>query len=62
MDVKAKTRAGWDWLRGPEPWTRRMLAGDLALASVLAILGLGVEELDRGPGSGCCWAPWSWWR
>ncbi|MFD6970092.1 sensor histidine kinase [Streptomyces sp. NPDC059979] len=50
MDVKAKTRAGWDWLRGPEPWTRRMLAGDLAIAGVLAILGLGVEELDRGSG------------
>ncbi|MCX5585696.1 sensor histidine kinase [Streptomyces erythrochromogenes] len=46
----AKTRAGWDWLRGPEPWTWRMLAGDLALAGVLAILGLGVEELDRGSG------------
>ncbi|MFJ3974530.1 sensor histidine kinase [Streptomyces sp. NPDC090021] len=46
----AKTRAGWDWLRGPEPWTRRMLAGDLALAAVLAILGLGVEELDHGSG------------
>ncbi|MER7731023.1 sensor histidine kinase [Streptomyces erythrochromogenes] len=46
----AKTRAGWDWLRGPEPWTGRMLAGDLALAGVLAILGLGVEELDRGSG------------
>ncbi|MEU6297174.1 sensor histidine kinase [Streptomyces erythrochromogenes] len=46
----AKTRAGWDWLRGPEPWTGRMLAGDLALAAVLAILGLGVEELDRGSG------------
>lgn len=28
-----------------------MLAGDLALAGVLAILGLGVEELDRGSGS-----------
>ncbi|WP_234362136.1 sensor histidine kinase [Streptomyces sp. IMTB 1903] len=50
MDVTAKTRAGWDWLRGPEPWTRRMLAGDLALAGVLAILGLGVEELDGGSG------------
>ncbi|KJK54541.1 sensor histidine kinase [Streptomyces sp. NRRL F-4428] len=46
----AKTRAGWDWLRGPDPWTRRMLAGDLALAGVLAILGLGVEELDGGSG------------
>ncbi|WP_240528274.1 sensor histidine kinase [Streptomyces amritsarensis] len=50
MDVTAKTRTGWDWLRGPEPWTRRMLAGDLALAGVLAILGLGIEELDGGSG------------
>ncbi|WKD33648.1 sensor histidine kinase [Streptomyces xanthophaeus] len=47
MDAKAKTRAGWDWLRGPEPWTRRMLAGDLALGGVLAILGLGVEEVSH---------------
>ncbi|MFJ3962236.1 sensor histidine kinase [Streptomyces sp. NPDC090036] len=47
MDAKAKTRAGWDWLKGPEPWTRRMLAGDLAVAVVLGILGLGVAELDR---------------
>ncbi|MEV0410496.1 histidine kinase [Streptomyces sp. NPDC050448] len=41
-------RAGWDWLRGPEPWTRRMLAGDLVLAGLLVPLGLGVEELDNG--------------
>ncbi|MFK0218656.1 sensor histidine kinase [Streptomyces vinaceus] len=41
-------RAGWHWLKGPEPWTRRMLAGDLVLAGVLALLGLGVEELDNG--------------
>ncbi|MFD9356727.1 sensor histidine kinase [Streptomyces sp. NPDC060031] len=50
MDVKPRVRAGWDWLKGPEPWTRRMLAGDLALAGVLAVLGLGVEELDKGSG------------
>ncbi|MCX4526882.1 MULTISPECIES: sensor histidine kinase [unclassified Streptomyces] len=50
MDVTARVRAGWDWLKGPEPWTRRMVAGDLALATVLAVLGLGVEELDRGSG------------
>ncbi|MFE2146929.1 sensor histidine kinase [Streptomyces sp. NPDC059456] len=41
-------RAGWDWLKGPEPWTRRALAGDLVLAAVLALVGLGVEELDNG--------------
>ncbi|OKK18573.1 histidine kinase [Streptomyces sp. CB00455] len=44
------TRAGWDRLSGPEPWTRRMLAGDVALAAVLALLGTGVEELDGGSG------------
>lgn len=48
VDAMAGTRAGWDWLKGPEPWTRRMLAGDLALAGVLVLLGLGVEELDNG--------------
>lgn len=50
VDAKAKTRAGWDWLKGPEPWTRRMLAGDLALGGVLAILGLGVEEVSGASG------------
>ncbi|QTI46623.1 Sensor histidine kinase LiaS [Streptomyces nojiriensis] len=50
VDVMAKTRAGWDWLKGPEPWTRRMLAGDLALGGVLAILGLGVEEVGNASG------------
>ncbi|MGW1772267.1 sensor histidine kinase [Streptomyces sp. NPDC002104] len=48
MDATARVRAGWDWVKGPEPWTRRMLAGDLALAGVLALIGLGVEELDKG--------------
>ncbi|MER5727727.1 histidine kinase [Streptomyces sp. NPDC002138] len=41
-------RAGLDWLRGPEPWTPRTLAGDLVLVAVLVMLGLGVEELDNG--------------
>lgn len=50
MDAKAKTRAGWDWLKGPEPWTRRMLAGDLALAGLVSLIGLGVEEIDNGSG------------
>ncbi|XDV65156.1 sensor histidine kinase [Streptomyces sp. R33] len=48
MDATARMRAGWDWLTGPEPWTRRMLAGDLVIAGLLALLGLGVEELDNG--------------
>ncbi|MEU9413860.1 histidine kinase [Streptomyces sp. NPDC048272] len=41
-------RAGRDWLKGPEPWSRRTVAGDLAVAGVLALLGLGIEELDNG--------------
>ncbi|MFZ3498958.1 sensor histidine kinase [Streptomyces sp. 5.8] len=48
MDATARVRAGWDWVKGPEPWTRRMLVGDLVLAGVLVLLGLGVEELDKG--------------
>ncbi|MFI5616073.1 sensor histidine kinase [Streptomyces sp. NPDC051567] len=48
VDATAKTRAGLEWLKGPEPWTRRRLAGDLTLCGVLAVLGLGVEELTDG--------------
>ncbi|MFJ3879384.1 sensor histidine kinase [Streptomyces sp. NPDC090077] len=47
MDAKARTRAGWDWLKGPEPWTRRMLAADLTSAAVLALLGVGVDDLSN---------------
>lgn len=50
VDATSKMRAGRDWLMGPEPWTRRTLAGDLLIALVLALLGLGVEELDNGSG------------
>ncbi|MCX4692235.1 sensor histidine kinase [Streptomyces sp. NBC_01408] len=50
MDATAKMRAGRVWLMGPEPWTRRTLAGDLLIALVLSLLGLGVEELDNGSG------------
>ncbi|MFD7027717.1 sensor histidine kinase [Streptomyces sp. NPDC059917] len=41
-------RAGLDWLKGPEPWTARTVAGDLVLAAVMVMVGLGVEELDNG--------------
>ncbi|MCX5196224.1 histidine kinase [Streptomyces sp. NBC_00249] len=50
MDAKARMRAGWDWLKGPEPWTRRVLAGDLVLVVVVALLGLGIDELDNSSG------------
>ncbi|MFJ8161880.1 sensor histidine kinase [Streptomyces sp. NPDC096136] len=50
MDAEARVRAGREWLKGPEPWSRRMLAGDLALAGLLALLGLGVDELSNSSG------------
>ncbi|MCX5377240.1 sensor histidine kinase [Streptomyces sp. NBC_00091] len=50
VDAKARTRAGWDWLKGPEPRTRRAVAGDLTIAVVMALLGLGVDELSKSSG------------
>ncbi|MFF3012911.1 sensor histidine kinase [Streptomyces sp. NPDC057939] len=47
MDTRARARAGWDWLQGPEPWSRSTLAGDLTLAAAIALLGVGVDELSR---------------
>ncbi|MGW0389306.1 sensor histidine kinase [Streptomyces sp. NPDC003042] len=40
-------RAGWDWLKGPEPWSRRRVAGDLTVAAVMALLGVGLDELSN---------------
>ncbi|MFG2293261.1 sensor histidine kinase [Streptomyces sp. NPDC048603] len=48
MDVHARVRAGWEWLKGPEPWTRRALAGDLVAAAVIVLFGFAIEELDGG--------------
>ncbi|MEU3910532.1 histidine kinase [Streptomyces sp. NPDC029721] len=50
MDAEARVRAGRDWLKGPEPWSRRVLAGDLTIAGVLALLGLGADELSNSSG------------
>ncbi|QES49197.1 two-component sensor histidine kinase [Streptomyces venezuelae] len=50
MTVRARARAGWEWLKGPEPWTRRAVAGDLVAAAVLVLIGFGIEELDNGSG------------
>ncbi|MEV7724653.1 histidine kinase [Streptomyces sp. NPDC087917] len=47
MDAKGKTREGWEWLKGPEPWSRRILAWDLALSGVMVVIGLGVDELSN---------------
>ncbi|MEV7418512.1 histidine kinase [Streptomyces sp. NPDC089919] len=45
MDVKAKLRDGWTWLRGPEPWSRRRVAGEGVLAVVLGLMAAGVEDV-----------------
>ncbi|MEU3721245.1 histidine kinase [Streptomyces sp. NPDC031705] len=50
MDAKATVRAGWDWLKGPEPWSRRLPAADLAIAALLALFGVGVDELSNSSG------------
>ncbi|MGW1637907.1 sensor histidine kinase [Streptomyces lavendulae] len=50
MDAKAGVRAGWEWLKGAEPWSGRAFAGDLTIAAVLALLGLGVDELSNSSG------------
>ncbi|MEU8773182.1 sensor histidine kinase [Streptomyces sp. NPDC048606] len=50
MDAKSRLRAGWEWLKGPEEWSRGALVGDLTIAAVLALLGLGVDELSDSSG------------
>lgn len=50
VDAKAGVRAGWERLKGGEPWSRREFAGDLTIAAVLALLGLGVDELSDSSG------------
>ncbi|MEU9003597.1 sensor histidine kinase, partial [Streptomyces sp. NPDC048551] len=50
MDVEAAVRAGWERLKGAEPWSRRAFAGDLTIAAVLAVLGLGIDELSNSSG------------
>ncbi|MFG2618760.1 sensor histidine kinase [Streptomyces sp. NPDC048507] len=50
MDVEAAVRVGWERLKGADPWSRRAFAGDLAIAAVLAVLGLGVDELSDSSG------------
>ncbi|WP_264201658.1 sensor histidine kinase [Streptomyces antimicrobicus] len=45
-------RAGRAWLQGPERWTRAALLKDCAMAAVLALLGMPLEEIEGG----------AWWR
>ncbi|MFJ3922501.1 sensor histidine kinase [Streptomyces sp. NPDC090022] len=48
MDVTSRVRAGWEWLKGPERWTRAALVKDCAMAAVLALLGTPLQELENG--------------
>ncbi|MFE3180307.1 sensor histidine kinase [Streptomyces violascens] len=49
MDVSSRVRSGWCLLKGPEPWTRRRIAGEAALALVLALMAGGIGLLAGGP-------------
>ncbi|GAA2419757.1 sensor histidine kinase [Streptomyces mauvecolor] len=49
MDVSSRVCSGWRLLKGPEPWTRRRIAGEAALALVLALMAGGIGLLAGGP-------------
>ncbi|MFI6470613.1 sensor histidine kinase [Streptomyces sp. NPDC050516] len=49
MDVSSRVRSGWRLLKGPEPWTRRRIVGEAALALVLALMAGGIGLLAGGP-------------
>uniref|UniRef100_A0AAU2V5W6 histidine kinase n=1 Tax=Streptomyces sp. NBC_00003 TaxID=2903608 RepID=A0AAU2V5W6_9ACTN len=49
MDVSSRVRSGWRLLKGPEPWTRRRITGEAALALVLALMAGGIGLLAGGP-------------
>ncbi|WP_223279708.1 sensor histidine kinase [Streptomyces sp. SDr-06] len=49
MDVSSRARSGWRLLKGPEPWSRRRVGGEAALAFVLALMTGGTGLLVGGP-------------
>ncbi|MFG3282825.1 sensor histidine kinase [Streptomyces sp. NPDC048111] len=48
MDVSARIRTGWRLVKGPDPWTRRRIAGETALALALAVMTGAVGLLAGG--------------
>ncbi|MFJ8313557.1 MULTISPECIES: sensor histidine kinase [unclassified Streptomyces] len=49
MDVSSRVRSGWRLLKGPEPWSRRRITGEVALALALALMAGGTGLLSDGP-------------
>ncbi|MEV5942913.1 histidine kinase [Streptomyces sp. NPDC051994] len=49
MDVSSRVRSGWRLLKGPEPWSRRRITGEVALALALALVVGGIGLLNGGP-------------
>ncbi|WP_399037087.1 sensor histidine kinase [Streptomyces sp. ASQP_92] len=49
MNVSSRARTAWRLLKGPEPWTRRRIVGETALALTLALLAGAFALLAGGP-------------
>ncbi|MFJ4477392.1 sensor histidine kinase [Streptomyces xanthochromogenes] len=49
MNVSSRARTGWRLLKGPEPWTRRRIAGEAALALALALMAGAVGLFGGDP-------------
>ncbi|MFI8101476.1 sensor histidine kinase [Streptomyces sp. NPDC086023] len=48
MDVTSLLRDGWTWLKGPDPWPRRRIAGECVLAGVFGLMAAGVQDIVEG--------------
>ncbi|MFE4856140.1 sensor histidine kinase [Streptomyces sp. NPDC056670] len=49
MDVSSRARTGWRLLKGPEPWPRRRIVGEAALALALALMAGAVALFGGDP-------------
>ncbi|MFF3979337.1 sensor histidine kinase [Streptomyces sp. NPDC001828] len=49
MDVSSRARTGWRLLKGPEPWPRRRIVGEAALALALALMAGAVGLFGGDP-------------
>ncbi|MFE9532914.1 sensor histidine kinase [Streptomyces sp. NPDC006691] len=52
MDVSSRARSVWRLLKGPEPWSRRRIAGEAALSLALALMAGAVVLLGGDPVGG----------
>ncbi|MGW8725557.1 sensor histidine kinase [Streptomyces sp. NPDC055808] len=49
MNVSSRARTGWRLLKGPEPWPRRRIVGEAALALALALMAGAVALFGGDP-------------